>query len=192
MELGGGACNCSCFNGLPIILGASYCCGRICPSVCLSVRLTVWPGHCHISLGYSKNRCNKYQQGYNTMRTASRVTLTLNPWPWNMGSAHRPHRLNMCAKLYENPSRGGRDMERTRKSRTDRPTDQPTKWQPWCGVQGHIELEIPAMSMVHVRTTEYRGTFSRYLPWRKILGTAQHYFCWHYLYVEYSMLPLKE
>jgi len=24
-------------------------------------------------------------------------------------------------------------------------------------------------------TTEYRGIFSRYLPWRKISGTTQHY-----------------
>jgi len=25
-------------------------------------------------------------------------------------------------------------------------------------------------------TTEYRGIFSRYLPWSKISGTAQHYY----------------
>jgi len=25
-------------------------------------------------------------------------------------------------------------------------------------------------------TTEYRGIFSRYLPWSKITGTAQHYY----------------
>jgi len=25
-------------------------------------------------------------------------------------------------------------------------------------------------------TTEYRGIFSRYLPWRTIGGTAQHYY----------------
>jgi len=35
-------------------------------------------------------------------------------------------------------------------------------------------------------TTEYRGIFPRYLPWRKISGTAQHYHKVIYLTQSYS------
>jgi len=43
--------------------------------------------------------------------------------PWsNLGTAHRLIILDICAKLFENPTRGSKDIERTRKcdGRTDR------------------------------------------------------------------------
>jgi len=43
------------------------------------------------------------------------VTLTLNrPWS-NIGTAHRLIILDICAKLFVYPTRGSKDIERTRK-----------------------------------------------------------------------------
>jgi len=56
------------------------------------------------------------------------VTLTLNR-PWSkIGTAHRLIILDICAKLFENPTRGSKDIERTRKcdGRTDGRTDGQT------------------------------------------------------------------
>jgi len=53
------------------------------------------------------------------------MTLTLNrPWS-NLVTAHRLIILDICAKLFENPTRGSKDIERTRKcdGRTDGQTD---------------------------------------------------------------------
>ena len=50
------------------------------------------------------------------------MTLTLTrPWS-NIGTAHRLIILDICAKLFENPTRGSKDIERTHKcdGRTDR------------------------------------------------------------------------
>ena len=42
------------------------------------------------------------------------MTLTLN-WPWsNIGTAHRLIILDICAKLFVNPTRDSKDIERTR------------------------------------------------------------------------------
>jgi len=41
------------------------------------------------------------------------MTLTLNR-PWlNIGTAHRLIILDICAKLFENPIKGSKDIERT-------------------------------------------------------------------------------
>ena len=39
-------------------------------------------------------------------------------------------------------------------------------------------------------TTEYRGIFSRYLPWSKISGTVQHYLAFNYAGVGLKPLNL--
>ena len=57
------------------------------------------------------------------------MTLTLNqPWS-NIGTAHRLIILDMCAKLFVNPTRGLKDIERTRKhdEQTDGKTDNGAK-----------------------------------------------------------------
>ena len=59
------------------------------------------------------------------------MTLTLTrPWS-NIGTAHRLIILDICAKLFENPTRGSKDIERTRKcdGRTDGRTDNGAKKQ---------------------------------------------------------------
>jgi len=59
------------------------------------------------------------------------VTLTLNrPWS-NLGTAHRLIILDICAKLFVNPTIGSKDIERTRKcdGRTDGQTDGRTDRQ---------------------------------------------------------------
>jgi len=56
------------------------------------------------------------------------MTLTLTrPWS-NIGTAHRLIILDICAKLFENPTWGSKNIERTRKcdGRTDRRTDGQT------------------------------------------------------------------
>jgi len=51
------------------------------------------------------------------------VTLTLTrPWS-NVSIAHRLIILDICAKLFENPTRGSKDIERTVTSVTDGQTD---------------------------------------------------------------------
>jgi len=57
------------------------------------------------------------------------LTLT-RPWS-NIGTAHRLIILDICAKLFENPTRGSKDIERTRKCkrRTDGRTDGRTDRQ---------------------------------------------------------------
>jgi len=54
------------------------------------------------------------------------LTLT-RPWS-NIGTAHRLIILDICAKLFVNPTRGSKDIERTRKcyGQTDRRTDRQT------------------------------------------------------------------
>jgi len=57
------------------------------------------------------------------------MTLTLTrPWS-NIGTAHRLIILDICAKLFENPTRGSKDIERTQKcdGRTDGRTDRQTQ-----------------------------------------------------------------
>ena len=55
----------------------------------------------------------------------SSVTLTLNRYGRNMGSAHRLHEVNIWHKFHENPSSRFGDMERTRfYGQTDRQTDR--------------------------------------------------------------------
>ena len=57
------------------------------------------------------------------------MTLTLTqPWS-NLGTAHRLIILDICAKLFVNPTRGSKDIERTRKcdGQTDRQTDNGAK-----------------------------------------------------------------
>jgi len=55
----------------------------------------------------------------------------------------------------------------------DRQTDRQT--------DSHVAIPITRASIAsrgqkyNHGTTEYRGIFSRYLPWSKISGTAQHY-----------------
>ena len=58
------------------------------------------------------------------------MTLTFNrPWS-NIGTVHRLIILDICAKLFVNPTRGSKDIERTRKcggqteGQTDRQTDR--------------------------------------------------------------------
>ena len=54
--------------------------------------------------------------------------MTLNqPWS-NIGTAHRLIILDICAKLFVNPTRGSKDIERTRKcdGQTDGRTDGQT------------------------------------------------------------------
>jgi len=49
--------------------------------------------------------------------------------PWsNIGTAHCLIILDICAKLFVNPTRGSKDIERTRKrdGQTDRQTDRQT------------------------------------------------------------------
>ena len=42
------------------------------------------------------------------------MTVTLN-WPWsNICNALQPIILNICAELFENPTRGSKDIEQTR------------------------------------------------------------------------------
>ena len=56
------------------------------------------------------------------------MTLTLTrPWS-NIGIAHPLIILDICATLFENPTRGSKDIERTRKcdGRTDGRTDGQT------------------------------------------------------------------
>ena len=56
----------------------------------------------------------------------SNLTLTLNLYGRNMGSAHRLHEVNIWHKFHENPSSRFGDMERTR-FWTDRRTDGQTE-----------------------------------------------------------------
>ena len=55
------------------------------------------------------------------------MTLT-QPWS-NIDTAHRLIILDICAKLFENPTRGSKDIERTRKcdERMDGRTDNGAK-----------------------------------------------------------------
>ena len=65
------------------------------------------------------------------------MTLTLNQHWSNIHTAHRLIILDICAKLFVNPTRGSKDIERTGKSegRSDRLPDGWTKRQlyvlPW-------------------------------------------------------------
>ena len=54
------------------------------------------------------------------------MTLTLTRPCSNLVTAHRLIILDICAKLFENPKRGSKDIERTRKcdGRTDGRTDR--------------------------------------------------------------------
>ena len=57
------------------------------------------------------------------------MTFTLNrPWS-NKGNAHRLVILDICAKLFVNPTMGSKDIERTRKrdGQTDGQTDNGAK-----------------------------------------------------------------
>ena len=57
------------------------------------------------------------------------MTLTLTrPWS-NIGTAHRLIILDICAKLFVNPTRGSKDIEQTQKcdGQTNRRTDGRTE-----------------------------------------------------------------
>jgi len=49
-------------------------------------------------------------------------------------------------------------------------------------------LSVEVKAKYHHVTTEYRGSFSWYLPWRTIGGTAQHYFLTLYITLVQSHL----
>jgi len=84
----------------------------------------------YLTFVQSNNIC-KSHQGFKRYRADTKYShtmfnLKLWPWPWarpwtNLGTAHRLIMLDICKKLFENPTRDSKDIERTRKcdGRTD-------------------------------------------------------------------------
>jgi len=91
--------------------------------------------------------------------------MTLNqPWS-NIGTAHRFIILDICAKLFVNPTRGSKDIEWTRKR--DRQTDRQTDGQTDNGAKNNMSPHFIGgdiiISAPDQETVEYspRGTDRR-------------------------------